>query len=125
MTAITRQAAKGLRRGIRPPAPRSSLRGQALVMFVVLVGVLVLGLILLFSTGQAVNKKVRLTHAADAAAYSVAVQQARAMNFAAYMNRGRIANEVAVAQAVSLWSWMNMIHAHTVEGANIFTWLSW
>ena len=125
MTAITRQAAKGLRRGIRPPAPRSSLRGQALVMFVVLVGVLMLGLILLFSTGQAVNKKVRLTHAADAAAYSVAVQQARAMNFAAYMNRGRIANEVAVAQAVSLWSWMNMIHAHTVEGANIFTWLSW
>lgn len=106
-------------------APRRNVAGQALVMFVVFIGVLALGLILLFNTGQAVNKKVRLTHAADAAAYSVAVQQARAMNFTAYMNRGRIANEVAIAQAVSLWSWMNMIHAHTVEGANIFTLFSW
>ena len=114
------------RQRAQPRLPgRRNLAGQALVMFVVLIGVLMLGLILLFNTGQAVNKKVRLTHAADAAAYSVAVQQARAMNFAAYMNRGRIANEVAVAQVVSLWSWTNMIHAHTVEGANIFTLLSW
>lgn len=95
-----------------------------MVLFVVLVGVLALGLVLLFNTGQVVDKKVRLTHAADAAAYSVAVQQARTLNFAAYMNRGKIANEVAIAQLVSLWSWSNMIHTHTIMGYNLFTALS-
>ncbi|GAB3339099.1 pilus assembly protein TadG-related protein [Marilutibacter aestuarii] len=100
------------------------LRGQAMVLFLVLVGVLCLGAILMFNTGQAVNKKVSLTHTADAAAYSVAVQQARALNFAAYMNRGRIANEVAVAQLVSMWSWLNMFHSHAVIGYNLMTYLS-
>lgn len=95
-----------------------------MVLFLVLAGVLCLGIVLLFDTGQSVNKKVQLTHTADAAAYSVAVQQARVMNYAAYMNRGRIANEVAIAQLVSLWSWMNMIHTHVVAGYNLFTVLS-
>ncbi|MBB1061986.1 pilus assembly protein TadG-related protein [Marilutibacter spongiae] len=99
-------------------------RGQAMVLFLVLAGILCLGAILMFNTGQAVNKKVRLTNTADAAAYSVAVQQARAMNFAAYMNRGRVANEVAIAQMVSLWSWLNMYHTHTVAGYNLMTYLS-
>jgi len=98
--------------------------GQAMVLFLMLIGVLCLGLVFLFDTGQSVNKKVTLTNTADAAAYSVAVQQARAMNYAAYMNRGRIANEVAVAQLVSLWSWMNMLHTHTVVGYNVFLALS-
>jgi hypothetical protein len=95
-----------------------------MVLFLVLSGILCLGVILMFNSGQTVNKKVQLTNTADAAAYSVAVQQARAMNFAAYMNRGRIANEVAVAQLVSLMSWMNMFHTHTVVGHNFFTYLS-
>lgn len=107
------------------PSRRKGIAGQAMVLFLVLVGVLCLGVVLLFDTGQTVNKKVRLTNTADAAAYSVAVQQARAMNFAAYMNRGRVANEVAIAQLVSLWSWMNMMHTHTVVGHNFFTYLSW
>lgn len=108
----------------RLPAVRRQA-GQAMVLFMVLAGVLLLGVLLLFNTGQAVNKKVTLTNTADAAAYSVAVQQARVMNFAAYTNRARIANEVAVAQMVSLWSWMNMIHTHTVAGENLFEYLSW
>lgn len=99
--------------------------GQAMVLFLMLMGVLCLGLVFLFDTGQSVNKKVSLTNTADAAAYSVAVQQARAMNYAAYMNRGRIANEVAIAQLVSLWSWMNMLHTHTVVGYNVFLFLSY
>jgi len=107
----------------RLPAVRRQA-GQAMVLFMVLAGVLLLGVLLLFNTGQAVNKKVTLTNTADAAAYSVAVQQARVMNFAAYTNRARIANEVAVAQMVSLWSWMNMIHTHTVIGHNLFTYLT-
>lgn len=100
--------------------PRS-LRGQALVLFLTLIGVLCLGVILLFDTSQVVNKKVRLTHTADAAAYSAAVQQAKAYNFAAYMNRAQVGNEVAIAQIVSMWSWLNMLHTHTRVGYTTFT----
>ena len=128
MTASTtsRKAGRLIARPRQAPRlpSRASLRGQALVLFVVLIGVLTLGLILLFNSGQALDKKVRLTHTADAAAYSVAVQQARVMNYAAYMNRGRVANEVAVAQMVSLWSWLNMLQAHAALGRNLFFALS-
>ncbi|MCC4598263.1 pilus assembly protein TadG-related protein [Xanthomonas campestris pv. phormiicola] len=90
------------------------MAGQAMVLGLVLILVLCVGAIVLFDSGQAVNKKVELTNAADAAAYSVAVQQARALNFAAYMNRGRVANEVAIAQAISLYSWMNQLYMTTI-----------
>lgn len=93
---------------------KRGMAGQAMVLGLVLILVLCVGAIVLFDSGQAVNKKVELTNAADAAAYSVAVQQARALNFAAYMNRGRVANEVAIAQAISLYSWMNQLHGTTI-----------
>lgn len=109
--------------GMRRPGP-ARLRGQAMVLFLVLSGVLCLGLILMFDTGQSVNKKVQLVNTADAAAYSVAVQEAKALNFSAYMNRGRVANEVTIAQMVSLWSWSNMLHTHTLVGYNLFTYLA-
>lgn len=99
----------------RPDGQPRGMLGQAMVLFLVLMGAICLGLLLLFDAGQAVNKKVRLVNTADAAAYSVAVQQAKMMNFAAYMNRARIANEVAIAQFVSMWSWLNMIHTHTLS----------
>lgn len=94
------------------------------MLFLTLIGVLCLGVILLFDTSQVVNKKVRLTNTADAAAYSVAVQQAKAYNFAAYMNRAQVGNEVAIAQIVSLWSWLNMLHTHTRVGYTTFTTLA-
>ena len=105
---------------IKACTPRG-VRGQAMVLFLVLAGVLCLGVVLLFDTGQAVNKKVKLVHTADAAAYSVAVQEAKALNFAAYMNRAQVANEVAISQVVSMWSWANMLHTHTVVGYQRFT----
>ena len=104
---------------------RRNVRGQALVLFVVLVSILCLGLVLVFDTGQSVNKKVQLVNSADAAAYSVAVQQARTLNFAAYMNRGRVANEVAIAQLVSIWSWTNYLHAHTAIFIEVLSWLKY
>lgn len=119
--AVTGSAAPAHGGGPRRPG---SMRGQVMVLFLVLAGVLCLGLLLMFNTGQTVNKKVRLTHAADAAAYSVAVQQAKAYNFAAYMNRAQVANEVTIAQLVSIWSWSNMVHTHTLVGYNLFTYLS-
>lgn len=83
------------------------MRGQALVLFLVTLVVLVIGVIVLFNSGQAVSKKMQLVNTADAAAYSAAVQQARAFNMIAYMNRATVANQVAMAQMVSLYSWTN------------------
>ncbi len=90
------------------------MAGQAMVLGLVMLLVLCVGVIVLFDTGQTVNKKVELVNAADAAAYSVAVQQARALNFAAYSNRARVANEVAIAQVIGLYSWMNQFHTTTI-----------
>jgi competence protein ComGC len=88
-------------------APLWRQKGQALVLAVVCMLVFVIGVLVLFNTGQIVNKKVQLNNTADAAAYSAAVQQARAYNLIAYLNRAQVANEVATAQMVSIHSWMN------------------
>lgn len=81
--------------------------------------VFVVGVLVLFNTGQVVNKKVQLNNTADAAAYSAAVQQARAYNLIAYLNRAQVANEVAVAQMVSMHSWMNYIISGTDNFADV------
>jgi hypothetical protein len=86
---------------------RGKVAGQALILVVVSLLVLCLGLVVLFDTGQVVAKKVQLVNTADAAAYSAAVQEARALNLIAYMNRASVANEVAMAQMVSWYSWTN------------------
>lgn len=99
--------------------------GQTLILFVIFVVVLILGVVLLFDTGQTVSKKSQLNSAADAAAYSVAVQQARAYNYAAYMNRARIANEVSIAQLISASSWQSMLHSHTVIVHRLAQTLQW
>jgi hypothetical protein len=80
-------------------------RGQSLIVVLALVGTLAAALLLTFNVGQLTNDKQRLINAADAAAYSGAQLQARSLNFQAYLNRAMIANEVAIAQAVSLRSW--------------------
>ncbi len=49
---------------------------------------------------------MRLANAADATAWSIATLEARALNYDAYTNRAIVANEVAIAQAISLISWM-------------------
>lgn len=88
-------------------------RGQALVLAMIALLVLCVGVIVLFDTGIAVNKKTQLVNTADAAAYSVAVQQARAFNTIAYLNRAQVANEISMAQVVSMYSWMGYIQSGT------------
>ena len=46
----------------------SRVRGQALILALVTMSVLVLGVIVLFNTGQVLDKKVELVNAADATA---------------------------------------------------------
>ncbi|MGQ4582113.1 pilus assembly protein TadG-related protein [Lysobacter sp. F60174L2] len=105
-----------------PRGARRYGRGQALILGLVFLMVLCVGAILLFNTGQTVTKKIQLTNSADAAAYSVAVQQARTWNFAAYMNRGRVANEVAIAQMVSMYSWLNQTNDSTITLWKVLRW---
>jgi hypothetical protein len=86
--------------------------GQALVLgiFFLLAGLA--GTYFLFNTGQVITEKSRLVTAADAVAYGAGVMQARALNFDAYGNRALVANEVLIAQMVSLSSWSQYVKTH-------------
>ncbi len=84
---------------------RNKQRGQVLPFGLALAAAGALTALVLFNTGQVASDKTRLANAADAAAYSGLVWQARALNFQAYTNRAMVANQVAMAQAVSLKSW--------------------
>lgn len=70
------------------------------------------GTYFLFNTGQVVTEKNRLVTTADAVAYGAGVMQARALNFDAYGNRALVANEVLIAQLVSLSSWSQYVKTH-------------
>jgi Flp pilus assembly protein TadG len=75
--------------------------------------------ILVFNVGQVVNDKIKLTNAADAAAYSAALWEARSLNFQAYLNRAMVANEVATAQLVSLRSWSQYVGRLTTNADRV------
>lgn len=94
------------------PCRRHRQRGQALIygMFVVIGGLA--ALFFLFNAGQLSQEKTKLVNAADAAAYSAGVMHARALNFDAYGNRALVANEVLVAQMVSVSSWAQYAKTH-------------
>jgi hypothetical protein len=84
-------------------------RGQALIfgLFVLIAGLA--ALFFFFNVGQLSREKTKLVNTADAVAYSAGVVQARALNFNAYSNRALIANEVLIAQMVSLSSWADYV----------------
>jgi Putative Flp pilus-assembly TadE/G-like len=81
-------------------------QGQAMIFALVFTAAAGLMSLLLFNSGLLANTKTRLQNAADAAAYSASVLQARDHNFSAYTNRAMVANQVAVAQIVSLKSFI-------------------
>ena len=110
-----RQALAG---GIRCRA-LSGQRGQALVLAVVLLFAGCLGLFFMFSTGQLAATRQRLDNAADASAYSAALWRARVMNYHAYSNRAIVAQEVAIAQAVTLVSWARYFDQFTGNASSL------
>jgi hypothetical protein len=102
-------------------AGRGSQRGQALIYgLFVLVGGLA-GLFFLFNTGQLAREKTKLVNTTDAVAYSGGVMNARALNFQAYTNRAMMANTVAIAQLVSLSSWVQYAGNLGTFGSPILT----
>jgi len=87
---------------------------------VLALGLLVLGVLalrLLFESGQLTVARQRLIDTADAAALSAATWRARVLNFHAYSNRAIIANEVAIAQAVTLVAWAQYFETLTRNSA--------
>ncbi len=76
-----------------------------------------LAVLVMFNSALLTNTKSQLQNAADAGAYTAGVLQARDHNFSAYTNRAMIANQVAVAQFVSLESYFEDA-ANTNDRAN-------
>lgn len=76
-----------------------------MVFVLLFLPVVLLSLIFLYKAGRITSEKMELQNAADAAAYSVSVIEARDLNYMAYTNRAMVANEVAIGQLVGLASW--------------------
>lgn len=92
-----------------------------LALLLMLMAALLGSMLFVFNSGQVVSAKLRLVGAADAAAYSGALSEARSLNFQSYMNRAIVANEVAVAQFVSLQSWSGYMGQLLQRAATIGT----
>lgn len=88
---------------------KQAQRGQALIYGIFLLIGSLAALFFLFNTGQLSREKTKLVNASDAVAYSAGVMNARALNFHAYTNRAMVANTVAIAQLVSLSSWVQYV----------------
>jgi hypothetical protein len=80
--------------------------GQALLWFLATTAACCAMLALVYNVGQVTNEKEKTINAADATALSGALVEARMLNFIAYSNRAMIANEVTIAQLLSLDSWV-------------------
>jgi len=76
--------------------------GQALALGAVLLLVLAVALLGFSKLALQVNDRIALQDGADAAAYSLAVEEARAFNVYAYTNRAQIAQYVTALQLVSI-----------------------
>jgi hypothetical protein len=98
---------------------RARSKGQVLVISLGLLLACCAGLYFMFNTGQVAIAKQRLTNAADAAAWSAALWRARVLNYHAYSNRAIVANEVAIAQAVTLVSWAEYFESLTRNAATV------
>ena len=93
---------RSLNRGAHPPGGARQ-HGQSAVFVLLFLGILLISLNYLYKQGRITSDKMEMQNAADAIAYSISLTEARDLNFAAYMNRAMIANEVAIGQ-LSPWT---------------------
>jgi hypothetical protein len=100
-------------------------RGQTLVLFLGFIAAMVGMMLVVFNSGQVTNAKMRAMNAADAAAYSGALWEARSLNFQAYMNRAMVVNEVTIAQSVSLRSWISYVARFVANVNQITQFIPW
>ncbi|MCY4045423.1 MAG: Tad domain-containing protein [Cellvibrionales bacterium] len=62
-----------------------------------------------FNANKTANEATRLQNTTDAAAYSVATVYAQNLNFIALSNRSLVANQISMAQLVTIVSWTRML----------------
>ncbi len=102
---------------------RTRQRGQAILWFLTTAAACCAVFALVYNVGQVTNEKEKTVNAADASAISGALTEARILNFEAYTNRALIANEVSIAQLVSLDSWVAYNYEITRWLRNYFGWI--
>ena len=98
-------------------------RGQALPLGIVLILAGALLSYVMYDSRVLTSDKTRLANAADSAAYSGLVWQSRALNFQAYTNRAMVANQVSIAQFVTLKSWTDYGHQTAYNVNNTIGWI--
>lgn len=76
--------------------------GQVMLMGLVLCGVGVLAWGLMLELGRRVHDQSSLNRATDAASYTAALIQARALNLHAYLNRAHIAHQLGMAHIIAV-----------------------
>lgn len=79
--------------------------GQALFFGLIFLGASAFVAFEFIRLARLIGEKTRVINAADAAAYSTGVLHARLLNYDAQTNRALIANEMALAQWLSIGSW--------------------
>lgn len=86
-----------------------SQKGQALLAVLAFILILAITLVYLFNTSQLLAERAKAKVLADHAAFNTATKQAQLLNANAYMNKAKITNQLAIAQAVSVASWAEHI----------------
>lgn len=77
-------------------------KGQTMLLGLVLCGVGVLAWVLMLELGQTIHDQSSLHRATDAAVYSAALVQARALNLHAYLNRAQLAHQIGMAHLIAV-----------------------
>lgn len=93
----------------RSPGRGRRARGQALILALAWLACAIGCYLLSYEVGEVLNAKQRLVSAADAATFSAVAFEARVLNFESYVNRAVVANEAAVAHALTLSSWLDYV----------------
>jgi len=99
-----RRTATGKRSGPRRFLSPRGMGGQIIVFYLVFIIPMAMLMFSIYNVGQLVTEKMKLQNAADNAAYSAAVWEARYMNLDAYISRAMIANYDTMAMLLSIWS---------------------
>ena len=98
---------------------RRRTRGQAMLVAVIGLVILAIGMYTSYNLSRAVYEKIQLQNAADAAAYSLATFEARALNFVAFVNRAQAANYVQMMEAQSMLSHMTALEGTAGYGGDL------
>ena len=96
-------------------SPRANQRGQMLVMFLIFLIPLTLAGLSVYNVGTMTTEKMKIQNAADNAAYSAAIWEARYLNLVAYTTRAMVANYDTIALVTGFWSFIDALDGFLAE----------